>query len=135
LLTLDHWIAQKLVEEEVISITVKAMQDHSSSATIQEVGCAVLANLAKLSDETKMHIVDVEALDQINLAMLCHEESVKVQARACEAILWLSIQENFKPLLASGMLQLAEKSRNRFPAECGQFVDQLIRIFDGAFAV
>ncbi|KAG7352058.1 hypothetical protein IV203_008106 [Nitzschia inconspicua] len=128
LLTLDLIIAEKLMQEGAIEIIVKAMQDHVVCDSIQELGCGVLANLSKLSDDAKMDIVDLGGLDQINVAMVCHEHASGLHVRACEAILWLSIDDNIRAINASGLVQLAKKSRDLFPEQCEQSVKQLLQI-------
>jgi hypothetical protein len=130
LLTLDLFIVEILIEEGVIEIVFKAMQDYLDSSLVQECGCAILANLAKLSDVVKKRLVDEGALDQINVSMACHENESSLHAKACETILWLSIPENFKPMIAANIVQHVQKSRERFPEPCGQHVNEVMAIFE-----
>ncbi|KAI2510647.1 hypothetical protein MHU86_3758 [Fragilaria crotonensis] len=82
--TLSVDAQNRLVIMEVggISAVVNAMQAHSDAATVQEKGCGVLSNLAATDDDSKMRIVEEEALDAIIMAMVLHADNRAVP-RSC----------------------------------------------------
>ncbi|KAL3915436.1 MAG: hypothetical protein SGILL_005656 [Bacillariaceae sp.] len=129
-LSFDLENTNKMIEIGGIDTVVTAMHGHTDSATVQNVGCAILANFAETSGRAKMLIVDQEALDAIVMAMVLHADNAEVQASACLAVFGLSIEENFKPLLAANVVELTRTAMNNFPEDCGETAAQVIRIFE-----
>ena len=107
-----------------ISAVVNAMQAHEKSSVVQEMGCAVLCNLAN-EENAKLRIVE-EALDAIVLAMVLFGEDVKVQERACQVLLQLAIAPNVTSLHASNVVELARVAAGKFPDNCGEPAQLLI---------
>ena len=108
---------------------MNAMQAHVDTAVVQEMGCAVLCNLA-VDTAAKVRIVDEEALDVIVLAMVLHSEDGKVQERGCQVLLQLSIIENCKAMQASNIGELALAAAERFPAQCGEIANHLLHLLE-----
>jgi hypothetical protein len=119
----------KALELDAISATVSVMQAHTESPVVQEMGCAILSNLARTSDETKMRIVDQEALDSILMAMVMHQ-GVDVQCRACMVLLHLAIEENLKPLVAAGAIEAIRAAATNYPDECEGPGNEFIQFCD-----
>jgi hypothetical protein len=114
------------VLERVIETILETIQSHSNAPTVQDFGFAVLANLVD-SDETKMFIVDMGALDAIVLAMVLHKDDVGVQERACGLLLLLAVQENQRHILAANPIELVKLAAQKFPDECLEPASRLIR--------
>jgi hypothetical protein len=98
---------------------VNAMQGHLESATVQEKSCGTLNNLAALDEDTKLRIVDEEALDAIVMAMVLHPEDRNVQDRACSVLRRLAIPQNVKQMQAANVGQLVKTAMLKFPDKCG----------------
>jgi hypothetical protein len=129
-LSLDRNNSQMILEVGGISATVTAMQAHTDSSAIQEMGCAVLCNLAGDDPQAKMRIVDEEALDAIVLAMVLFSQDVCVQERACHVLLQLAIAENLKSMQASNVVELVRAAATNHPQECEETVTRLLQILD-----
>ena len=104
------------------------MQAHVDSSTVQEMGCAVLANLAG-TDQSRMKIVDEEALDAIVLAMVLHTDDIQVQERACIILLQLAILPNFKSMKAANIPELVRVAAEKFPEQCQEPARRLLSAF------
>jgi hypothetical protein len=128
-LSLDLHNGELIREVGGVSAVVNAMQAHVDRSVIQEMGCAVLCNLAT-DDANKMRIIDDEALDAIVLGMVIHSEDVKVQERACQVLLQLAILENCKSMQASNVGALVSAAAQRFPEQCANLADLLLRSLD-----
>lgn len=119
-LALDERNSQLILEVGGIAAVINAMQAHvDGSSVIQEMGCAVLCNLA--SDEScKVRIVEEEALDAIVLAMVLYGEDENVQVRGCQVLLRLGIPHNLKAMQASNVAELVRAASEKFPESCGE---------------
>jgi hypothetical protein len=74
-LTLDPHNSNAVLKVGGILAVVNAMQAHVDLPTIQEMGCAVLGNLAG-TNQSRMGIVEEEALDTVILAMMLHTDNM-----------------------------------------------------------
>ena len=148
-LTFDRHNAASCLEKTVdddlppaITIVIDAMMAHENVPSIQEIGCATLANLANLGTDTsssnlgvdpvqtKMYIVDGGALDAITMAMVLHRNESRVQERACTLLLHLAIEDNHTAILAAiGIdMQLVKDAAKNFPNQCKKPANNLIRL-------
>ena len=135
---------EKTADEKLppaITTAIDAMMAHEDVPAIQGNGCALLTNLANLGndapssnlgvdrDQTKIFIVDGEALDVINMAMVLHRNESRVQHHACTLLHTLAIEENHAAILAAiGIdMQLVKDAANNFPDQCKESAD---KIFD-----
>jgi hypothetical protein len=112
--------------EGLIETILETIQTHSTAPTVQEYGFAVLANLID-SDETKMFVVDMGALDAIVLAMVLHKDDVRVQERICGLLLLLAVEENHRHILAANPIELVKTAAHKFPEECLEPASRLIQ--------
>jgi len=136
---------EKTVDEKLppaIKTVIDAMMAHENLPVVQETGCTVLTNLANLGagtsssnlgvdpDQTKMHIVDGEALDAINMAMVLHRNECRVQEHACTLLHTLAIEDNHAAILAAiGIdMQLVKDAAKNFPNQCKESASKLIRL-------
>ena len=119
---------QLILEVGGISAMVTAMQGHVESSTVQEKSCGVLNNLAALDEDTKLRIVDEEALDAIVMAMVLHEDKRNMQDRACSLLRRLAIPENVKQMQAANVAELVRKAIERFPDKCGDKGRQILAV-------
>ncbi|OEU22010.1 ARM repeat-containing protein [Fragilariopsis cylindrus CCMP1102] len=148
-LTFDRHNAASCLEKTVdddlppaITVVIDAMMAHENVASIQEIGCATLANLANLGTDTsssnlgvdpvqtKMYIVDGGTLDAITMAMVLHRNESRVQERACTLLLHLAIEDNHAAILAAiGIdMQLVKDAAKNFPDQCKKPANNLIRL-------
>lgn len=117
-----------MLEIGAISAMVTAMQGHMDSATVQEKCCGTLNNLAALDEDTKLRIVDEEALDAIVMAMVLHEEKRNVQDRACSVLRRIAIPDNIKQMQAANVPELVSKAMERFPEKCREKGSQILAL-------
>jgi len=110
----------------IIETIIEAIQAHANSPTVQESGCAALVNLTD-SDETKMFVVDMGALDAIILAMVLHKDDVRVQERVVFLLLLLAIKENHQHIMAANPIELVKTAAYNFPDQCQEHASQLIQ--------
>ena len=112
--------------ESLIETILETIQIHSTVPIIQDFGFTVLANLTD-SNETKMFIVDMGALDAIVLAMVLHKDHVGVQERICCLLLLLAVKENHQHILAANPIELVKLAAHKYPEECLEPASRLIR--------
>jgi len=125
-LALNYQNSSLILDVGGIAAVVNAMQAHvDGSPVIQEMGCAVLRNLAS-EDMSKVRIVEEEALDAIVMAMVLYTDDENVQTRACEVLLQLSIAQNLKAMQASNVVELVQAASERFPASCSEPVGRIL---------
>lgn len=112
--------------ENVIETVLETIQNHSGVPIVQDFGFTILFNLTD-SNETKMFVVDLGALDAIVLAMVLHEDDARVQERICNLLLLLAVQENHQHILATKPIGLVKLAANKYPEECREPASRLIR--------
>jgi hypothetical protein len=118
-----------------IDSVISEMENHEDCPAVQEIGCAILGSLADIveegiatsADETKMDIVDVGALDMINMAMVLHKHKARVQERACAVLLSLAIEENYAAIAAAIGINLLQDAAKAFPDRCHELANRLIK--------
>jgi len=110
----------------LIETILESIQAHPGSPAIQDLGCTALANVTD-SDETKMFIVDMGALDAIVLAMVLHKDDARVQEQICGLLLLLAVRENHRHILAANPIELVKTAAHKFPEECLEPANRLIR--------
>jgi hypothetical protein len=130
-LSLDLDNTKKMLKYGGIQTVVNSMHGHPNSATIQKLGCSVLAHFAETSNEAKMQIVDQEGLDAVAMAMFLHSDDVGVQANACVTLFNVAIEENVVPMHSAGVVELAKTAMNTFPDQCSTAVVPLVQFFEG----
>ena len=124
----DDGIEEKPNEllEGLIETVLETIQTHSTVPVIQEFGFAILANLTD-SNETKMFIVDLGALDAIVLAMVLHKDHAGVQKQSCCLLLLLAVQENHQHILAANPIELVKIAAQKYPEACLEPASQVLR--------
>ena len=103
--------------EGLIETILETIQAHPTAPVIQDFGFAILANLTD-SNETKMFIVDLGALDAIVLAMVLHKDHAGVQYQTCNLLLLLATQENYQHILAANPIELVKLAAHKYPEAC-----------------
>jgi len=111
--------------ERIIETILESIQTHSECSIVQDFGFAVLANLTD-TDETKMFMVDIGALDAIVLAMVLHKDHGGVQERVCSLLMQLAIQDNHQHILAANPVELIKTAAHKFPEACLEPASQLL---------
>jgi hypothetical protein len=125
-LALQEKNSRLIVDVGGIAAIINAMQAHvDNSAVVQEMGCALLTNLA-IDQTCKIRIVEEEGLDAIVLAMVLYSHQVEVQQHACEVLYELAIHENLKAMQASNVSELAQTASSNFPDQCGEICHKLL---------
>ncbi|VEU43227.1 unnamed protein product [Pseudo-nitzschia multistriata] len=110
----------------VLETILEAIQGHSGAPTVQDLGCAALANLTD-SDETKMFVVDKGVLDAIVLAMVLHADHAEVQERVCRLLLLLAVKVNHKQIQAAIPIEIVRAAAKKFPDRCSEPANRLVR--------
>lgn len=112
--------------EGLIETILETIQTYPAVPVIQDFGFAILANLTD-SNETKMFIVDLGALDAIVLAMVLHKDHAGVQERTCNLLLLLAVHENYQHILAANPIELVKLAAHKYPEACLEPASQLLR--------
>lgn len=101
-----------------IEAVIRAMGVHSSSAGVQEQGCAALANLA-VSDGNKATISAKGGIGAVIQAMQEHTPSAEVQKHGCKALSYVALSNlQLRSMVRdAGALLLVEKAMSAFPDE------------------
>ena len=128
-LSLDPHNIDIIIELDGARAVVQGLTSHPESSAIQEIGCASLASLANHSYDSKLIIVDEEALDALVMSMVLNSEDPGVQSQACRALHMLCIPENFQPMFAANIVELVTVAGEKFP-ECKDSYDAIIRVMD-----
>ena len=76
-----------IVEQDGITVVLRAMQLHPSEATVQLYACLALEVLARNNEEIQELIVDSKGISLIVDTMRRHESVARVQHTAC-LVLW-----------------------------------------------
>jgi len=110
----------------VIETILEAIQSFAHCPTVQTMGCAALSNLID-SNDTKMFVVDMGALDTLVLAMVLHKDNVRVLEPICHLLLLLAVRENHQHILAANPIELVRAAAEKFPDRCKEPANRLIQ--------
>lgn len=124
--------ATLMLEIGAIPAIIHAMQETTGISAIQDAGCGVLLNLAVLSNDAKIKIVEEEALDAISISMVLHKNIGTLQRKACRVLNNLICEQNLEAIHAANAPELMNTAAINFPSECHKeasfMVDMLERI-------
>jgi hypothetical protein len=85
-LCLDPATHEEFVDEEGIPTIISAMMVHPYQPGIQAFGCDILASIACSNGKNKQHVVDGNAKELANEALIRHKKHRGVQNRGSELL-------------------------------------------------